>query len=347
MFAILALAGAAWQPINHVPMPASQPDFEFVDMGDCRPSGPGQPPTQTFVEELKEIGYIHPDFVICNGDLVYGEDDTLDQYNTELTEIQKLVDALSVPFMNVPGNHEISEHQEFQEAYAKRMGAIHGSFDYGGWRFVGVCTDEFGSADKISDSQMEWIRQTVDGSEPTLVFMHRPIFARSGVDEAGATLADGTELHDLFKSHNVKGVFESHDHVFNLQNHDGIQYVITGGAGAPLDAPPQDGGFFHYLIIKVSGGQMSMEVIPLDGIQVVRVGEQVRVSAYCPYDIELNDFTFDWPSRPSSVTAVLDKKGKKSPVQVSLTGVDREASGYKVHVKFLLGKHRQTILTVK
>jgi hypothetical protein len=41
-------------------------------------------------------------------------------------------------------------------------------------------------------------------------------------------------LHDLFRKHGIRLVFQGHDHIYYRTIRDGVAYVVTGGGGAPL-----------------------------------------------------------------------------------------------------------------
>jgi len=42
-----------------------------------------------------------------------------------------------------------------------------------------------------------------------------------------------------------------HEHLFRKFAHDGIIQIITGGAGAPLYAEEEEGGFHHFVFVDV------------------------------------------------------------------------------------------------
>jgi hypothetical protein len=120
------LAQAPFAPLNHKPLPSSKDDFYFVALGDNRPAGSGLPPTGTYREILKEVSIIDPEFVLSTGDLLYGNEETLDQYKQEEVWMKPLLDTLPCPFFNVPGNHEINNNPEFLDEYTKTMGPTYG-----------------------------------------------------------------------------------------------------------------------------------------------------------------------------------------------------------------------------
>jgi len=60
----------------------------------------------------------------------------------------------------------------------------------------------------------------------------------------------------------VKAVFSGHEHLYWREPaHDGIDYFVAGGAGAPKYASPDRGGYSHYLVVRLAGGKVSYDLI--------------------------------------------------------------------------------------
>ena len=81
------------------------------------------------------------------------------------------------------------------------------------------------------------------------------------------------QFHDIFVEHGVDIVFAGHDHYYYRTVRDDIQYVVTGGGGAPLydiqadidtDWQPGDVGFsdYHYCVCRINNvtNQLDVEV---------------------------------------------------------------------------------------
>ena len=58
----------------------------------------------------------------------------------------------------------------------------------------------------------------------------------------------------------VDCVFSGHEHLFHRQQIGGIDYVINGGAGGSLYVKPDQGGFHHYVLVKVTEAQYKLQV---------------------------------------------------------------------------------------
>jgi hypothetical protein len=184
---------------------------------------------------------------------------------------------------------------------------------------------------------------------PTVTFQHHPVYSRETNKEDTATVQNHDELHKLYRSGGVKIAFEGHDHVYNRQEHDGIVYMIAGGAGAPLDALPTDGGFFHYAIVQVHGESIEATPIPIGALEVVKLsGSSVAVGNYCDTDLPVNRLVMTVRKRPSSVSASYGtKKGKPKDVPARIVSVKRGSAGFEVVVALVAPKHRATIVKLK
>jgi hypothetical protein len=72
---------------------------------------------------------------------------------------------------------------------------------------------------------------------------------------------DPEELIALFRKYPVRAVFCGHQHLFSHETHEGIDFFIAGGAGAPLYASPDRGGFSHYLVLRLTGNDLRWDVV--------------------------------------------------------------------------------------
>lgn len=180
----------------------------------------------------------------------------------------------------------------------------YGAFDYGNSRFIAVDTEEVAAADSIrspgrvvtnagrtttldpgcvSKVQMDLLAQNLEANKAKahiFVFMHHPIMpARSA---SGLNRADAAALQTLFgKYPNVSYVIAAHEHLYfnatgtTLAPADrqdpspaGPSYVVSGGAGAPLENCPGGAGancgsFNHYLAFEVDGDTVKVQVVPV------------------------------------------------------------------------------------
>jgi 3',5'-cyclic AMP phosphodiesterase CpdA len=128
-------------------------------------------------------------------------------------------------------------------------------------------------------AQMDWLMDDLAGNyETIIVSFHNPMYSirANRPDRWAQAESLRTTFHDLFIQYGVDIVFNGHDHQYYRTVRDGIQYVVTGGGGAPLydiqteDTVWQEGdvGFsdYHYLVCSINNvtNQLDVEVILLD-----------------------------------------------------------------------------------
>ena len=53
--------------------------------------------------------------------------------------------------------------------------------------------------------------------------------------------------------------------MFSVSKEKGILQIISGGSGGPLRVSTKEGGFYHYVIISVEDGEISYELVKVDG----------------------------------------------------------------------------------
>ena len=176
----------------------------------------------------------------------------------------------------------------------------YGAFDYGNSRFIALNTEEVGAPpvpsptatpDKklkldpgfVSQQQLDLLTQDLEANKTKahiFVFMHHPLMPAKSSSGLNPPIAGA--LQTLFKSYpNVSYVIAAHEHLyFNATgttltpadrqdpSSQGPSYLVSGGAGAPLDACPSGtnpgcGSFNHYLVFEVDQATVKAQVIPI------------------------------------------------------------------------------------
>ena len=341
------LTQSSFPSINTKHLPTSKPDFWFVGLGDNRPAGAGLPPTKTFKDLIAEIGIIGPDFVLSSGDLLYGNEETIEQYKQEIAWIKPVIQSLPCPFYNAAGNHELNNRADFLKEYTKAFGSLYGSFDFGGYRFLAVCTELPAEKPSVFGDQLTWLKQTLSKKAPTVVYQHHPVFVRPSNSEKETAHVDQTEMiHQLYVDGGVKLVVEGHDHVYNAQVHDGIDYRIAGGAGAPLDGPAEDGGYYHFVLVHAHDGKLDSTVIPLGTLETLPMGDgAVTVCDYADVDLPINNLIVNSKFAPKGLTASYTNKKKKTvKVNAKIVKTWKAGSGYATQISLVATRARATMI---
>lgn len=227
------------------PTPSS---FSFAVLGDNRNGD------ATYSRLLAMLNQDSVAFLIHTGDMVpVGLPDYF-------RDFQGLMRLWQRPFYPVPGNHDLGNDGSLTN-YLRYSGAPapHYSFDYGQVHF----TLANSSQGELTAGEIAWLEADLAATKQPVrvVVLHHPPFDPLG---GSHILRRGnTELMALATKYKVRYVFAGHIHQYARAVKDGVIYIITGGAGAPLYAPPDKGGFYHYVRVTVWGTETKDEVIRL------------------------------------------------------------------------------------
>jgi predicted phosphodiesterase len=64
----------------------------------------------------------------------------------------------------------------------------------------------------------------------------------------------------LCEAYRVDMVFSGHEHMYKEMSFGGVKYIVTGGGGMITHIPSPDGGYLHYLVVRVNGDYVDYEV---------------------------------------------------------------------------------------
>jgi len=240
---------------------AAQRKFSFAVFGDNRPAGPNDPQPVVFRRMCIELGKVTPApaFVVGLGDFVYGarsEGELRRQYGDFFRALAPIQARRQMPFAPVPGNHDIGGSRRNEAVFKQFFKRLYYSFDWDGCHFVCLDSEIPGQEGTIAGEQLEWLERDLEAHTEaplTFVFVHRPLFPVS-VHVGNSLDKDKRKrdaLHRLFVKMGVDCVFAGHEHLWSVSETDGLHYLITGGAGAPLYATQEGGGFHHYVLVRV------------------------------------------------------------------------------------------------
>ncbi len=232
--------------------PPNPDDFTFAAFGDNRGS------TTIFERLLTRISD-DPDilFAVSTGDIVgRGTPKLFDFFFSQVTRY------LTKPLVFTVGNHELAGGGT--ALYASVVGRRDYSFVFGDAYFIVIDDTDESRIDSVFE---EWLRKELDAAgryHETLVFMHVPLFDPPGTDirhSQGPAAAE--RLMDVFRDYRITYIFCSHIHGYYQGSWEGIPYVISGGAGAPLIGTDPAHYFYHYLKVRVRGGAVTIEPVPV------------------------------------------------------------------------------------
>jgi len=229
--------------------------YRFVVMGDSRSNPELWPKIVEHIDRLDP----KPAFVINTGDLVrHGyTDEYLDYYIPPLLQTD-------IPYFVALGNHDDGDDGlaiEYQVLFGPN--SLNFYFDYGRRRFILI--------DNVTDvlpydDTLAWLKRVLEETppeRPIIVAAHRPVatvekWAYHSWDEESSKI-----FADLMTEHEVQHVFFGHIHAYSTARHQGVDYTITGGGGAPLhDRYGPSGNVHHYVICDVQpDGTIEQQVV--------------------------------------------------------------------------------------
>tara|TARA_R110002167_G_scaffold49412_33_gene144792 strand:- start:577 stop:1653 length:1077 start_codon:yes stop_codon:yes gene_type:complete len=140
------------------------------------------------------------------------------------------------------GNHEVSGPKENSgdenyDSGVKNFGDFFGlkeplySFTYGNAKFIAL--DWIKASE--SAERLSWLENELKEGEGKLIFVfkHRPYYtvgSKSYQDVEGKS----TVVTKLFEKYKVTAVFSGHDHLYYRTIRDGVNYIVSAGAGANI-----------------------------------------------------------------------------------------------------------------
>jgi hypothetical protein len=224
--------------------------FRFAVLGDNR----GNP--KVYKALLEKISSLAPDFAVNTGDLITN--------SGHLYQWEEFIDWSSgydFPILPVVGNHDVDNARSekmYRDIFSLPGEEVYYSFTYGNSQFIVLDSEIPGDIGSITGKQLEWLRQTLMNSSPAyrFAFFHRPMYADSLTGRHFGSCLDRypqerDTLLALLKRYNVDIAFVGHEHLFRKSIYDGVMQIITGGAGAPLYAEEENGGFYHFILVSV------------------------------------------------------------------------------------------------
>jgi predicted phosphodiesterase len=198
-------------------------------------------------------GKLPVDFVANLGDATFykGREENYKTYN-------KLRSILRWPMITAIGNHD---------------------YVNGGWRFFKTYlgSSQFAFADrnsyfivldlKITDpteEQFAWIEAELKKStayKHRFIFMHKSPISLYQLSWFRPELSSWSyRFMKLCQKHKVDIVFAGHEHMFRTATLGGVKYIISGGGGMLPQIPDSDGGYLHYLVVRVYGDYVDYEI---------------------------------------------------------------------------------------
>lgn len=229
-------------------------DAQFVARDPKSPSVEGARRT------LREIKAAKPDLLVINGDFV--DEATPEDFDLAKTILEEEWDP-SIPYMYVPGNHEIMGGKI--ENFEKAFGATQLDRNLGRTKLLTLNTAggslRSGGIDQIEklEEALAEVEQS-DALTGIVVFFHHP--PSDPLPSKSSQLADQREARELervlgeFRDRSGKSaaVVNGHVGVFNGSAVEGVTYLVNGNSGKSPAGTPETGGFTGWTMLGINPG---------------------------------------------------------------------------------------------
>lgn len=243
-------------------MPASvqnggQTGLAFAVIGDTEGHA------DLFKAALAEAKSLGAEFVIHTGDI--SEDGSPEN----MARMAEVVAQSGIEVMTAVGNHDIRDDPT-RQLFIERFNQPNLAFDRDQYRFL--LLDNADRKVGFSDATLEFARrdfETHPNDRYVLVF-HRPfdlpLAALVGDDETPASRMTNDIFLSLISQADISVVFNGHLHLYLPFTFHGIRAFVTGGGGGEAQSVlgPLGNQEKHFLMVRESGGQFRVEVVPLE-----------------------------------------------------------------------------------
>ncbi len=250
-------------PIVERPFSDDPDKFTFAIIGDK--TGGGYDKWPVFDRAIDEINVLKPDFAIMVGDLIQGYTSDAAQVETEWKEFWQHQSDLIIPFLPLPGNHDITNPMMY-DYWQKHLGRTYSAFTYKDCLFLLLNTEEKHSLPEGSegwietwfgDAQVAYITDELalhKDVRHTFVMLHKPAWLHedSGWSQIEERLSDRAYT-----------VFAGHYHNLTLHTRNDRRYFVLGatGGGFTTREVREYGAFDHYSIVTVDGNEINVAIV--------------------------------------------------------------------------------------
>ncbi len=246
-------------PIVERPFSDDPDKFTFAIIGDK--TGGGLDKWPVFDRAIDEINTLKPDFAIMVGDLIQGDTTNLKQLAAEWEEFWEHQSDLIVPFLPLPGNHDITNRVMY-DYWEKHIGRTYSAFTYKNCLFLLLNTEEWHTnsgewTNWFGEEQIKYVKSQLTQHPDvrhTFVFLHRPLWLQkhSGWEEIETALGERAYT-----------VFAGHYHKLTLHTRNDRRYFVLGatGGGFTPQAVREIGAFDHYSLVTVDNEDVKVAII--------------------------------------------------------------------------------------
>ncbi len=217
-----ARAAAAVPPARSLTLPLQKGSVRFAVIGD---NGTGDRYQREVADRMLEYRERFPyDFVIMNGDNIYGSDNPTDMRRKFEEPYKALTDA-GVKFYACLGNHDQPGTQKEYKPFNMNEEQYY-TFTKGNVRFFAL------DSNYMDKPQLDWLAHELELSKSNwkIAYFHHPLYS-SGLRH-GSEVDLRVLVEPLFVKYGVNVVLSGHDHFYErIKPQQGIYYFVVGSSG--------------------------------------------------------------------------------------------------------------------
>ncbi|MHC4661895.1 MAG: metallophosphoesterase family protein [Planctomycetota bacterium] len=235
--------------------------FTFLACGD---PGDGYGTFAKIRNRMKEEK--DPAFAVILGDLVkYGT-------RTRHDILRREIHDFPLPVLVIPGDHDYSESGSlgnFIEIWGEQGNR---PLKFANAVLIIVQASGPEGFSELEFDKLEEGLESLPGGEIRIVLIHEPPFdprfkpgEKDGENFFHFGKKKSEHFHAIARENGVSAVISGHLHGYFHHERDGIQYIITGGAGSKfIDYNPKNTNFFHYVRMKAAPQGVTHDVVRVD-----------------------------------------------------------------------------------
>lgn len=193
------------------------------------------------------------DFVANMGDVTFAKGT-----ESDFRTYDKLRSLIKWPVVSAIGNHDYKKDEG--RGFRAHMGSYEFSFTDRNSYFI-VLDNKIAD---LNQRQFLWLEEELikaSGYKHRFIFMHKSPFSLYQQSWFRPELSQWSyKTMKLFQKYNVDIVFAGHEHMFRENVYGGVRYVTSGGGGMFTQIPDSDGGYLHYVVVRVYGDYVDYEV---------------------------------------------------------------------------------------
>jgi hypothetical protein len=243
-----------------------------------------------FEQAIREMNFLHPDFVIMPGDLIdgyirrEGPEGAAEDFNEQFDLFAHFADKLEMPLYFVAGNHDLSNN-DMKEPFLRRFGKIWYSFDYRSVHFIALCTEaQPGGKEQqhhFTDEQVEWAISDISASKEarhTVVFMHYPAWYSRNRETL--MYRQWMRIEETLKGRKYT-VIAGHTHDLSTTIRNGRPYYVMATSGGSQIKPHSfyHGNTHHIGLVKMEGDSLYLSILELGATHNMEQVSKTRKSA--------------------------------------------------------------------